>query len=310
MKVVILPTSLDERYFDPVVKALDEAEEGERVLFDASHVRWVDPYGLVGLLAVGKTASQRGERPLLKLPDSPEVISYMSRMAFFEHADDIFELHGTVKRGRHDGESEVLLEITAINEHADIHKIVDLVNQRGLRILTTQLHYPSREAFQFSVIFSEVCQNIVEHAEAGGWVATQTYNWSKKLGRKVVIIAVMDLGVGFRQSLGATHSARYPEGWSDLDALETAFRQGRSRHHDPGRGQGLQQIRKQVDRWNGRMTIRSGSARIADVPSWDDTRLSETGLPVLPGSQIGIVLPARIPAETNVGGAAVSGAHR
>lgn len=309
MKVVLLPTSLDERYFDPVVKSLDEAEPGQRVLFDASHVRWVDPYGLIGLLVLGSTAAQRGERPLLKLPDSPEVLSYMSRMAFFEHADDIFELHGSVKRGRHDGESEVLLEITAVNEMEDIHKVVDLINVRGLRILTTQLHYPMREAYQFSVIFSEVCQNIVEHAEATGWVATQTYNWSKKLGRKVVIIAVMDLGVGFRQSLGATHAARYPEGWTDLDALETAFRQGRSRHHDPGRGQGLKQIRKQVDRWNGRMTIRSGSARIADVPSWDDTHLSETGLPALPGSQIGIVLPARIPSEAPAGPVA-AGARR
>lgn len=297
MKVVTLPTSLDERYFDPVVKALDEAEPGERILFDASHVRWVDPYGLIGLLAVGTVAQKRGEQPLLKLPDLPEVISYMTRMAFFEHAESIFEIHGVFRRSRHDGESEVLLEITAVNEFADIHKVVDLINERGLRILTTQLNYPLREAYQFSVIFSEVCQNIVEHAEAGGWVATQTYNWAKKLGRKVVIISVMDLGVGFRQSLSATHSARYPEGWTDLDALETAFRQGRSRHHDPGRGQGLQQIRKYVDRWNGRMTIRSGSARIADVPAWDDTRLTETGLPVLPGSQIGIVLPARVPVE-------------
>jgi hypothetical protein len=309
LKVVTLPASLDERHFDPVVKSLDDAQGGDRVLFDASHVRWVDPYGLVGLLVLGSTAAMRGDKPLLKLPDSPEVLSYMSRMAFFEHADDIFELHGSVRRGRHDGESEVLLEITAVNEFEDIHKVVDLINERGLRILTTQLNYPMREAYQFSVIFSEVCQNIVEHADATGWVATQTYNWSKKLGRKVVIIAVMDLGVGFRQSLGATHSARYPEGWTDLDALETAFRQGRSRHHDPGRGQGLQQIRKQVDRWNGRMTIRSGSARIADVPAWDDTRLTETGLPALPGSQIGIVLPARVPSEAGAAHA-VAGAHR
>ena len=45
------------------------------------------------------------------------------------------------------------------------------------------------------------------------------------------------------------------------------------------------------------MTIRSGSARIADVPQWDDTHLVETGLPALPGSQIGIVLPARVPVD-------------
>jgi hypothetical protein len=296
LKIITLPVSLDERYFEPIVRNLDAAGE-ERVLFDATHGRWVNPYGLIGLLVLGRVARDRaGEPPLLKLPENPEVVSYMSRMAFFEHADSIFELHGGGRRGRHDGESDVLLEITAVNSHADVHAVVDLVNQRGMRILTTQLHYPVREAFQFSVILSEVCQNIIEHAETGGWVATQTYNWAKTLGRKVVVIAVMDLGVGFRRSLAPTHAARY-DLWTDAAALEAAFMHGHTRHHDPGRGQGIQQIRRQVARWGGRITIRSGTARIADVPEWDDSPALEEGLPPLPGAQIGIVLPARVAAE-------------
>jgi predicted NBD/HSP70 family sugar kinase len=44
---------------------------GERVLFDATHVRWADPYGMVGLLALGRGRAPAGEQPLLKLPDSP-----------------------------------------------------------------------------------------------------------------------------------------------------------------------------------------------------------------------------------------------
>lgn len=296
MKVITLPASLDERYFEPIVRGLDAAGT-RRVLFDGTHGRWVNPYGLIGLLVLGRVARERsGEAPLLKLPENPEVVSYMSRMSFFEHAEPIFELHGGGRRARHDGESDVLLEITAVNSHADVHSVVDLVNQRGMRILTTQLHYPVREAFQFSVILSEVCQNIIEHAETGGWVATQTYNWAKTLGRKVVVIAVMDLGVGFRQSLAPTHAARF-EQWTDAAALEAAFRHGHTRHHDPGRGQGIQQIRRQVARWGGRITIRSGSARIADVPAWDDSPALEEGLPTLPGAQIGIVLPARVAAE-------------
>ena len=296
MKVITLPASLDERSFESIVRHAD-AGDAERALFDATHTRWVNPYGLIGLLVLGRVARDRaGEAPLLKLPENPEVVSYMSRMAFFPHADTIFELHGGGRRGRHEGESDVLLEITGVNSHADVHSVVDLVNQRGMRILTTQLHYPVREAFQFSVILSEVCQNIIEHAETGGWVATQTYNWAKTLGRKVVVIAVMDLGVGFRQSLAPTHAARYDD-WTDAAALEAAFMHGHTRHPDPGRGQGIQQIRRQVARWGGRITIRSGTARIADVPSWDDSATLEQGLPALPGAQIGIVLPARVEAE-------------
>jgi anti-sigma regulatory factor (Ser/Thr protein kinase) len=292
VNLITLPASLDERYFEPLVAELSQARAG-RVLFDATHVRWADPYGMIGLLALGEVARRSGEQPLLKLPDSAEVVSYMGRMGFFEHAEPLFELNGSRSRGRHEGTSDVLLEITAINSHADVHTIVDLVNQRGLNILTTQLHYPMREAFQFSVILSEVCQNIIEHAEAGGWVATQTYNWSKKLGRKVVVIAVMDLGIGFRASLAGAHAARYDR-WHDGPALEAAFMHGQTRFHDPGRGQGLQQIRKQVGRWGGRISVRSGTARVADVPPWDAGPPLQEELPFLPGSQIGIVLPARI----------------
>jgi hypothetical protein len=292
VNVVTLPSSLDERYFEPIVRAVADAEQ-HRVLFDATHVRWADPYGMIGLLALGEVVRRRSEQPVLKLPESADVISYMGRMGFFEHAQSSFELNGPRSRGRHDGASDVLLEITAINSHADVHAIVDLVNQRGLTILTGQLNYPMREAFQFSVILSEVCQNIIEHAEAGGWVATQTYNWTKKLGRKVVVIAVMDLGIGFRASLAGAHAARYPH-WNDAAALEAAFMHGQTRFHDPGRGQGLQQIRKQVGRWGGRISIRSGTARIADVPPWDEGLPLQQNLSPMPGAQIGIVLPARV----------------
>ena len=295
MNIVPLPASLDERSFDQVVRALEDAGDA-RVLFDGTHVRWVDPYGMVGLLCVGTVAGRGGELPVLKLPDNPDVVSYLSRMRFFPHAEPIFELPGTVRRPPAEAGSDVLLEVTAVNSHADVHTVVDLVNERGIAILTRQLHYPVREAFQFSVILSEVCQNIIEHAEAPGWVATQTYTWTKKLGgRRVVVIAVMDLGIGFRKSLASTHATRYPEGgWDDAAALESAFMHGQTRHHDPGRGQGLQQIRKLVARWGGRVSVRSGSARIADIPAWDEAgRALEIGLAPLPGAQIGIILPAR-----------------
>ncbi|HSJ10783.1 MAG TPA: hypothetical protein VK928_12745 [Longimicrobiales bacterium] len=295
MNLVTLPASLDERYFEPMVRDLAASDE-DRVLFDATHVRFADPYGMIGLLTLGSVARQRGVMPLLKLPESGDVISYLTRMDFFDHAEDIFEINGVRSRGKSDGVSEVLLEITPIHSHADVHRIVDVVNERALDILNKQLNYPRSEAFQFSVILSEVCQNIIEHAEATGWVATQTYNWAKKVGRKVVVIAVMDLGIGFRASLAAAHAARYSR-WDDAAALEAAFMHGQTRFHDPGRGQGLQQIRKMVGRWDGRISIRSGSARIADIPSWDEGAPLQENLPSLPGSQIGIVLPARVPAE-------------
>jgi anti-sigma regulatory factor (Ser/Thr protein kinase) len=176
-----------------------------------------------------------------------------------------------------------------------VHEVVDRVNRRAMDILTRQLNYPRIQAGQFSVILSEVCQNIIEHAEAGGWVATQTYTYKKRLGgRKVVIIAVMDLGIGFRASLTSAHATRFADRWNDATALESAFMHGLSRFHDPGRGQGLQQIRRNVNRWGGRFSIRSGTARIADVPDWDEGSPMDQNLPYFPGAQICITLPARL----------------
>jgi hypothetical protein len=103
----------------------------------------------------------------------------------------------------------------------------------------------------------------------------------------------MDVGRGFRGSLSDEHSARYGDRWGDTTALEAAFLHGLTRHPDSGRGQGIQQIRKQVRRWDGAITIRSGTARIGQVPEWDDTPPLVDGLQPFPGAQISIILPAK-----------------
>ena len=127
-------------------------------------------------------------------------------------------------------------------------------------------------------------------------MSAKSYFWKRRLGRQVLMIGVGDVGRGFRGSLSAEHSGRFAEGWSDATALEAAFIHGLTRFPDQGRGQGIQQIRKQVRRWDGVIAIRSGTARIADVPEWEDLPPLEDNLTSFPGSQITIILPAR--AET------------
>ncbi len=295
MITVPIPASFDERTFDDAAGVAMSGED-EKVLLDARRLRFADPYGMIGLLAIGTELRRRGRTPVLHLPDSTEVTSYLSRMHFYEPAREIFELHGTARKAQGGG-SDVLLEITPIRSHDDVHSVVDRVQERAGAILSKELHYPVAASVQFSVMLSEVCQNIIEHSESEGWVAAQRYDWKQRLGRKVVVIAVMDLGVGFRGSMASEHATRFAERWSDSAALQGAFLQGKSRFADPGRGQGLQQIRKQARKWNGQVTIRSGTARIADVPEWSDTDPMQERLPELPGAQIGIVLPARLPQD-------------
>jgi anti-sigma regulatory factor (Ser/Thr protein kinase) len=290
--VLTVPPTVDEAAFDALVARAQEATD-RRVLFDARHIRWADPFGLLGVLALGRSLMTEEAKPLLQLPESPEVLSYLARMAFLEHAAEVFEMHGQTRTRRTSGTSSVLLEITPIRSHQDVHAVIDLVQDRVSAILTERLGYSPADAGMFSMILSEGCQNIIEHAETEGWVGIQTYTWARRLGRPVVQIAVVDLGVGFRGSLAKAHAARFGDRWSDATALEAAFIHGTTRFRDPGRGQGLKQMRRSVGRWGGKLAIRSGTARIADVPEWDDSPPMQTGLAPFPGAQIQILLPAR-----------------
>jgi anti-sigma regulatory factor (Ser/Thr protein kinase) len=293
-RVLSVPATLDARAFDALAverAALDDAN----VLVDARHVRWADPYGMIGLISLGQLLRDASGRPTpLQVPDAPEVLSYLERMGFLAAAAEVYELHGAPRGRRATGaRSAMLVGTTPIRSHEDVHGVIDHVQERAGAILASKLGYSRADAAMFSMILSEVCQNIIEHAESGGWVGIQSYNWAKRLGRNVVIIAVHDLGIGFRGSLAREHSARFGDRWSDATALEAAFIHGVTRFRDPGRGQGLKQIRNRVGRWNGRIAIRSGTARIADIPDWDEAPPMEQGLAPVPGSQIEIILPAR-----------------
>ena len=301
-QVIEVPEDLNHRSYERLLAALNRATadarpEGQaRLLFNARHMRWISPYGMVGLLAAGRVASDRtGLRPSIEAPEKSDVRSYMDRMDFWQAAADVFEVDAAPARTR--ASSDALLEITSIRSHHDVHAVVERVRERSRAILEGKLHYPTASVIPFSVMLSEVCQNILEHAETDGWVCAQTYDYKKRLGREVLMLAVMDVGIGFHGSLGAEHARRYGEGWSSATALEAALLYGESRFRDPGRGQGRQAIRRQVSKWGGELAIRSGNAMIALVPDWDDLPPLQHGLEEFPGAQILIVIPGQIPGE-------------
>ena len=50
MKVISLPVSLDYRSYDQIFQAAGELDGGPS-LFDGHRLRWIDPNGMVNLLA-------------------------------------------------------------------------------------------------------------------------------------------------------------------------------------------------------------------------------------------------------------------
>ena len=296
-QVIPIPPSLDDQTFEVVLDQVGAVPADQKLLLDARHARWASPYGLTALLTLAQVRGRQGPKPALAVPDGDDTASYWARTAFFKHAEGLFELHGTVPRTRPAGESSVLVEITAIAASADVHDVVEKIQAKAAAILQGELHIDAKATMGFAMTLSEACQNIVEHAQTGGFVAVQTYKWAKRLGRRVVQIAVCDAGVGFRRSLEGSQVKRVSDRWDDAMALEDAVIRAVSRFRDPGRGQGLAGIRKYVGRWDGKLSVRSGTARITIKPSWDDDVPLAEGLASFPGAQMQITIPERVAAR-------------
>jgi anti-sigma regulatory factor (Ser/Thr protein kinase) len=274
-------TQLTEETFERALRAFIRSDT-----VDLRSVTFIDPYGMVGLLEIGELCALEDVKKTVLLPRSAEVLSYLGRMDFFRHAKRSFTLDPMQPpSGGAGGASDVLLEITPVERAKDIHAIVGRVRERAETILAAHLKYDEKAINGFIVALSEVCQNIIEHSEHRGFVGIQKYRYPS-LGRNIVKIAVMDGGIGFRRSLSARFRLT-----SDAEAIEKALLHGASRHEDEGRGHGLAAVRRFVTLWKGRLSIRSGTARLSIVPDWSRGRERETNLIDFPGSQVNIILP-------------------
>ncbi|HEU4993358.1 MAG TPA: ATP-binding protein [Gemmatimonadaceae bacterium] len=289
--VINVPPSLDETSFEQVLEQVAPLPPDAKLLIDARHTTWASPYGLSALLTLGQVRDQA--RPTLAVPESDDTASYWARANFFHYADELFDLKGLVPR-RSRAESQVLLEVTPISKSEDVHDVVGRIQQRTQQIIGKDLGLDPKAIVGFAMTLSEVCQNIIEHAGRGGWVMVQAYNWQKRLGRRVVVIAVCDAGVGFRCSLETSGHLATADRWDDAAALEAAVIRGVSRFRDPGRGQGLAGVRKYIGRWDGKLSVRSGTSRIAILPDWDDDVPLKENLPAFPGAQIQVTIPERV----------------
>ena len=91
--VINTPPSLEEKPFEQVFDQVAAVPPDEKIIVDTRHVRWANPYGLTALLAL---AQSRSERPVLYAPEAEQVSSYWSRMNFFKHAAELYDLQGKI----------------------------------------------------------------------------------------------------------------------------------------------------------------------------------------------------------------------
>jgi len=277
-------TQLSDETFEQLL-----AQAGAYNTIDLKDITFIDPFGMVGILEIGRYFKSLNTDRTLLLPKSENVLKYLERMDFFKYCGLYFtgqsDDTNIIDKYFRKSYSDVLLEITPIEKSDDIHYIVSKVKKRAHNILKKHLHYDDGAINGFIVALSEVCQNIIEHSKHTGFVGIQKYHFLKHK-KNVVKIAVMDLGIGFSGSLSERLSFT-----DDLEAIEMALLQGVSRHMDEGRGHGLAAVRNFVRNWNGKISIRSGTAKLSIIPAWSWGKAREQNLTSFPGSQINIMLP-------------------
>jgi anti-sigma regulatory factor (Ser/Thr protein kinase) len=277
-------TQITEETFEQFLHNFKESSA-----IELREINFIDPYGMVGLLEIGELFKSEGIQKIIYLPESEEVLKYLERMDFFQFAERYFILEPSdmqmSEKYLRSSYSDVLLEITPIEKSDDIHFIVGKVKDRSHAILARHLNYDENAINNFIVALSEVCQNIIEHSEYKGFVGIQKYRF-QGMDKNVVKIAVMDIGIGFRKSLSERFSLK-----NDLDAIEKGLLHGASRFTEKGRGHGLSAVRRFVKQWNGKLSIRSGTAKFSIIPEWARGKAKEMNLAYFPGAQINIMLP-------------------
>lgn len=287
-----LRENISSRVIDSVLSRVRKNPQGiQNVTFDLSETSFIDPGGVVCLLDLCRFFIQHDVELEFKRMDET-VSSYLSKISFWNYLKKMRgEQNDQSTLKKPDRGSDVLLGLSRIREHSDIPKQLRRVKQRAGHILSKYLKYPDKELDRFLTAFSELCQNVVEHSEDIGTVTAQKYYYRKRLGRNVVKIAVSDLGRGIKDTLDDKFSELTD--WDDQTAIRKALFQGASRFDDEGRGHGLSSVRQYTKQWNGRLSIRSGEARISIVPDWSDYQKEEEKLPCFPGTQVVLVLPEK-----------------
>jgi hypothetical protein len=292
--LVTAPHRLDEAGVEALLGAV--ARCGDRVPagIDCSGLRFVDPYGLLALLAAGLSGPwRRGRAWGLALPRDPAVSGYLERCGARTLLERLFVVEGDAAEpeppDRRDAREPVLLEVAVVREPADVHRAVARIKARADLLLVARLGYSPLAADRFSVAMAEICQNIADHSGSPGLAAAQCYLHGPG-GTPEIRLAVADAGIGLRASLAPRYAREFPGPFDDLAAVRLAFRRGVTRCEDPDRGLGLKIVAEMVRGWGGSLRLRSGTAAFA-VGGASGPRLPVAGLAAFPGTQIGIRLP-------------------
>ncbi|CAN5654191.1 hypothetical protein BH23GEM5_BH23GEM5_03060 [soil metagenome] len=285
--------ALEERGFEALVRSALRWTPQDHLVLDARELTSADAFGAVGLLAVGRWLARGGRRPTLQLSPRASGFAHLAGLGFVEAASEVFKLSWAEPPPKRAPQAVALIPATPISSADDAWGVVDRLSEVDEIRLHQALGYDAADAADLRRIVAELLDNLVQHAGSPGWVCAEVYPRLRRLDRAGAVIAVMDLGVSFRESLGRGRKGGPNPEATDSWALQATLLHGVRHQEDPERGRGLAEVNERVRRLGGVISIRSGTARIAADPEWDEPPAVQSGLPPFPGAQVLVVLPAK-----------------
>ena len=200
--VITVPPSLDDATFEQVLDQLAPLPSDAKVLVDARHTRWASPYGLTALLTLAQT---RAERAAFTAARSEDTVSYWARTGFFRHAEELFDCTGSVPRARQ-AASRACCSRSRRSRRAR-------TCTRWWSASSRRRRPSSHDGLNISIqgddrLRDDALGGVPEHRRARGARRLgrgADVHVAKRLGRRVVVIAVCDAGIGFRRSLESAH---------------------------------------------------------------------------------------------------------
>lgn len=243
--------SVDEMY-----SLLHFTDSGKQAIFDLSDVEFVTPEALVLLVTASNLFHKKTGRAVMWKNVRSNVRSYMDRMNIndlpfvsLEHPF-FFQKHPHAK-------SNALIELSTI---ANSHEIGSAIIRTREILNRWFSNRPQGYVRNLSTLFKESFENSIEHSSSEPsnsfcYYALQKYSCSDNTTE--IQIAIGDIGVGML----ASQKRMYPSTRDDVEAIIKAL-DGRSGRTSGNGGMGFANIREALECVNGRLTIRSGRARI------------------------------------------------
>ncbi len=291
-RALIIPNKFRDPYYFEEIIGLQNAIFSGRGELNLSKVAFIEPYSMVSLLLMGRTAlRQSGNK--LRLSGIPiNIHQYLHRMDFFKYG--IFTVPEALDEKlllKRSSFSRTVIEIIEIpNKERESLKVIsgaiDLFRRRAGHILRYWITEMIVDLFV--TVISEICQNIFEHSLDSGFLAMQTYS----VGREnIVRLVISDSGIGIRKSFESKADIRYS---SSAELIEMALTRPISSKREFGYG--LCQVHSIVEKLRGSIFIRSENASLAAHYHRGQTNsgtfFQKNDLPHFDGTQISISLSA------------------